>query len=253
MALPILGTYFITACAMTMARNPSAGTVAELGFLAASVGVLLVAAQIADAMFADAVADTHARTQAHLEMLAKQAAATQAFREFRLRISDVRHRVVPLLLELSRGAPLDPPLRRRARVESQRIRGLLSQQSAREHALLSALRPALDQATHRDVDVAVDVQSGLPTIGTAEVARLAHRISQILDDCTNTVRVVIHSVGEELVVSVVCRRYVGALSDGDMSVDRLEVVKRNDTTWFTIRQPASPLPPDNPLDYDCAS
>ena len=108
-AISIIALNWAGAFTVTFARDPSADTLVALGFLAASLGVLLVAAQVADAMFADAAAETHAQTKADVESLTRQRAIALAHREFRRRIDDVRRSVTPILVKLSRGEPARRP------------------------------------------------------------------------------------------------------------------------------------------------
>ncbi len=254
-AISVVATYWVGASAATFARAPSTDILVALGFIGASLGVLLLAAQVADRMFAEAAADALAQTEAHLDLLVRQRAAAAAHSDFRCRIADVRQRLVPVMLKLSNGEPVDPVLRKRALVESQRIRTLLDQQASREHPLLDAMRPALDTAAHRDVDVTVHVQSGLPTLSEADVEQLVIYISRILGNCTESLRVVLSYIGNEFVVSIVCRGYKGVLNGehGAPEAGTVEVVSHDDATWFTIRHPVTMMSTDQLLDYDCAS
>jgi hypothetical protein len=254
-AISLVATNWAGASAATFARAPSTDILVALGFIGASLGVLLVAAQVADRMFAEAAADALAQAEAHLDLLVRQRAAAAAHIDFRCRIADVRQRVEPVMLKLSNGEPVDPVLRKRALVESQRIRTLLDQQASREHPLLDAMRPALDAATHRDVDVTVHVQSGLPTLGEDDVEQLVKDISRILGNCTESLRVVLSCISNEFMVSIVCRGYNGVLNGehGAPKAGSVEVVSHDDATWFTIRHPVPMTSTDQLLDYDCAS
>jgi hypothetical protein len=251
-SISVVAVNWACASAATFAYGPSVNT---LGFIGASLGVLLVAAQVADKMFAEAAADTRAQTEAHLDLLVRQRAAAAAHADFCRRIADIRQRVVPLLEKLSNGEPVDPVLQRRAVVESRRIRTLLDQESSREHPLLQALRPALDAATHRNVDVTVHAQSDLPILADADVDELAQVISKIVGDCTETLRVVMSCVADEFVVSIVCRGYTGDFEDmhDALTAASLEVISHHDTTWFTIDHAVPKTPADHLLNYDCAS
>ena len=254
-SISVLALYWTCTSAATFARVPTEDTLVALGFIGATIGVLLVSAQVADRVFAEAAADAHAQTEAHLDLLVRQRAATAAHSDFRRRVADIRQRVVPFLVKLSNGVPVDSMLRQRALVESRCIRTLLDQQTSGEHLLLQALRPALDDAIQRNVDVTVHVQSGLPTLNEADVNRLALVVSQIMGNCTQALRFVLSCVGDELIVSVVCRGYRGELDgtpDGPTAAN-VDVVSHDDATWFTIRHRLPTPTPDERLDYDGAS
>jgi hypothetical protein len=202
--------------------------------------VLLVAAQLADRMFTDAVTDTQVQTTAYLDVLAQERTAAEADDEFRRGVADIRRNAVPLLETLTRGEPIDPTLRHRARIQSLRIRTFLDQQSPSEHQLLRALRPVLDSATFRGVDVNVHVQSDAPALGEGDVERLIHPISHILENSTEGVRMVLATIDTDFVVSLVargCKIDMAGLDgeDGEaMSRTALDVVRRGDTMWVTI-------------------
>jgi histidine kinase/DNA gyrase B/HSP90-like ATPase len=254
-AISVLAVYWTGTCAATFARVPTADTLVTLGLIGASLGVLLVSAQVADRVFAKAAADARAQTEAHLDLLVRQRAAAAAHSDFRRRVADIRQRVVPFLVKLSNGDPVDSRLRQRALVESRSIRTFLDQQASGEHPLLQALRPAMDAAIQRNVDVTVHVESGLPTLTEADVNRLAPVVAQIFGNCTQTLRFVLTCVGDELIVSAVCRGYRGepeGTPDAPPAAN-LDVVSHDDATWFTIRHRLPNPTPNERLDYDCAS
>jgi hypothetical protein len=230
----IIGANAAAACVVTFARYPSVDLLVGLGFVAASPGVLLIASLVAERMFDEAVTSTDRRTQASLDSVARQQATVQGLREFRRRIAGVRDNVVPILVALSRVAPIDQALRQRAQVESQRIRTLLDQQL--EHPLVYALRPTLDAAGRNNADVVVHVQPDLPTLRNSQVADATRVVSQVLNRRAAAIRLVVATVGTEFVVSVVCRGYVGDLEFGDADIarGRLEVLQSGDTVWVTI-------------------
>ncbi|WP_457143581.1 sensor histidine kinase [Mycobacterium sp. URHB0021] len=232
-AFAVIGANSAGAFAVTLARAPSAETAVMLGFWAASLAVLLVAAQMADLMFADAVTDTQLQTTARLDMLAHQRIAADADDEFRRGVADIRRNAVPLLAALTRGEPVDPILRHRARIESLRIRAFLDYQSTSEHPLLRAIRPALEAATYRGVEVSVHVQSDAPAPDEDGVERLVLSISDILENSTEGFRMVLTTAESDLVVSLVAR---GCESDMTSMDGDEEVVRRGDTLWVTIRR-----------------
>ncbi len=231
-AFAVIGANSAGAFAVTLARAPSAETAVMLGFWAASLAVLLVAAQVADRMFADAVTDTRLQTTVHLDLLAHERTAAEADDEFRRGVADIRRNAVPLLAALTRGEPIDPALQHRARIESLRVRAFLDHQSTSEHPLLRAIRPALDAATYRGVDVSVHVQSDAPALDEDGVERLIHPIAHILENSTEGIRLVLTAVDSALVVSLVAR---GCESDMTSIEGDGEVVRRGDTLWVTIR------------------
>jgi hypothetical protein len=253
-AIAILGANWVLACAVTFAREPSASILYSLGFLGAYLVVMQVFAQVANAMIVDAASATRAETQARLDLLTRQRVAAALQAESRQRYTDLRRSLIPLLTKLSRGKPVDAGLQRLARAELQRIRTLLDRASAFDHPLLHALRPAVDAATNRNVEVDVQVHSKLPDLGQADIEQLAEAISHLLDKCTVGARLVLTTASKELIVSVVGRGHTSGPDDGEPTagIGAHEVVSLNGTTWLTIRHPLPNAGSDDSLTYDHA-
>jgi signal transduction histidine kinase len=253
-AIAILGANWVVACAVTLAREPSARILVSLGFLGSYVVVMQAFAQVANAMIMHAASATHAETQARLELLTRQRVAAALQAEYRQRYADLTRSVIPLLTKLSRGRPVDAGLRQQARAESQRIRTLLDRASAFDHPLLHALRPTVDAATNRNVEVDVQVHSKLPDLGQADIEQLTEAISHILDKCKVGARLVLTTASKELIVSVVGRGHTSGPDDEEptVGIGTHEVVTLNGTTWLTIRHPLPTAGSDDILTYDHA-
>jgi hypothetical protein len=251
-AIGILGANWVAACAVTLAREPSARILVSLGFLGSYVVVMQAFAQVANAMIVDAASAAQAETQARLDLLTRQRVAAALQAEYRRRSADLRRSVIPLLTRLSRGRPIDAGLRQQARAELQRIRTLLDRARAFDHPLLHALRPAVDAATDRNVDVDVQVQSKLPDLGEAVIEQLTEAISHLLDNCSDGARLVLTSTSKELIVSVVCHGHTAGPDDEEptVGIGTHEVVTLSGTTWLTIRHPLRIARSDDILTYD---
>jgi hypothetical protein len=252
-AIAILAANWVGACAVTLARDPSARLVVGLLLLGGHFLVVQIFAQIAHTVTVDAAAATHAKRQAHFDRLTRERVAAALDAGFQRRYADVRRSVVPLLTKLSRGEPIDSTLRQRARAECQRIRTLLDQPCAVDHPLLRALRSAVNAAAKRNVDVDVHVQSEPPELPEADVEQLSEVISHMLEKCTAAVRLVLTTIGDEFIISVVCRghTYVGEFAGANLTTanGKFEIVTREDTTWLTISHQIQAAPSDDILDY----
>jgi hypothetical protein len=251
-AIAILGANWVAACGVTLAREPSATIIVSLGFLGSYVVVMQAFGQVANAMIVDAAWATQAETQARLDLLTRQRVAAALQAEYRRRSADLRRSVIPLLTKLSRGRPIDAGLRQQARAELQRIRTLSDRARAFDHPLLHALRPAVDAATDRNVDVDVQVHSKLPDLGEAVIEQLTEALSHLLDNCTDGARLVLTSTSEELIVSVVCHGHTAGPADEEptVGIGAHEVVTLSGTTWLTIRHPLPIARSDDILTYD---
>ena len=76
-----------------------------------------------------------------------------------------------LLVALADGAPADNAVQRRAQLEYQRLRALFDQSSSFDHALLRELRPVVDAAQNRGIDVSITAERTLPAISDTEIGR----------------------------------------------------------------------------------
>lgn len=253
-AITILGANWVLACAVTFAREPSGTILISLGFLGACLLVMQAFAQAANAIIVGAAYATHTETQARLDLLTEQRVAAALQAEDRRRYADLRRSVIPLLTKLSRGSPVDAALRRQARAELQRIRTLLNRASTFDHRLLHALRPAVDAATSRNVEVDVQVRSKLPDLAQADIEQLTEAISRTLDKCTVGARIVLTNTSNELIASVVCRGHTAVPEDEESTpgVGTHEVVNLGGYTWLTIRHPLPATGSDDIVAYDHA-
>jgi len=254
-SIAILSVNWVAAYAVTLAQDPPIRILVGLLLLGAHLVVVQVLAQIAHAVIVDAAASAHAERQAHLDAVTREQVGAALDAGFQRRYADVRRSVIPLLTRLSRGEPIDTVLRQQARAQCQRIRTLLDQPHAVEHPLLCALQPAVTAAVNRNVNVDVHVQSELPELAEADAEQLIEAISRLMRECTAAVRIVLTTMDNELIVSVVCRGhdYNGnkGWSRGVTATDgKVEIVKRNDTTWLTIRHQIRQASPDDVLEYD---
>jgi hypothetical protein len=253
-AIAILCANWVAACAVTLARDPSARIFVSLGFLGAYIVVMQAFAQVANVMIMQAASATNAEMQARLDELTRQRVAAALQGEYPRRYADLRRGVIPLLTMLSRGRPVDSGLRQQARAELHRIRTLLDRSSAFDHPLLQALRPIVDAATNRNVDVDVQVPSKLPDLREADIEKLTEAISHLLDKCTVGARLVLTTARKELIVSIVGRGHTPQPDDEKptVGIGTHEVITLNGTTWLTIRHPLPAAASDDILTYDHA-
>ena len=90
--------------------------------------------------------------------------------DYRRRYAQLVDNVQPLLERSSSGSTVDSDLQRAARAESRRLRALFDQATTFDHPLLLHLRPAVDAAEDRQVDVGVDINGELPDLTTDEIS-----------------------------------------------------------------------------------
>lgn len=120
---------------------------------------------------------------------------------------------------------------------------------------MTALQPALDAAARRNVEVDVHVEPDLPVLPKDDVAHLTQVVSGVLKRRATAARLVLATVGSEIVVSIVCRGYdeeVVLGGDNGNARGRLEVLQRGGTVWVTVRYQV-PTTPAGDVHYEFAA
>jgi hypothetical protein len=228
---------WVLGAAVELTRAPSAEHVVNIGLGVASIlGVQLFAFTFT-ALMSDAAADAQAETEAHQILIRRDRVAQAVRAEYRQNYATLVDNVVPLLETLSRGVA-DDDVQRRARAESRRLRVLFDQAAVFDHALLRRLRPVVNEATSRQIDVAVDVAGELPELTAAEIDALIAPLVQVLQEATSSARVVVCTTSGECCISIVCDQISDADSLGARlrrDGDGLDVVAAGDTVWVLVR------------------
>ncbi|WP_250160728.1 ATP-binding protein [Mycobacterium senriense] len=236
----LLVGYWVLGAGVELSRAPSAEHVVNIGLGAASIlGVQLFALAFT-ALMSDAAADAQAETEAHHRLIRRDRVAQAVRVEYRQHYATLVDNVVPLLETLSRGGAVDDDVRRRARAESRRLRVLFDQAAVFDHALMRRLRPAVNEAAFRQIDVAVGVAGELPELTDAEIDALVAPLVQVLQEATSSARVVVCTTSGECCASIVCDQ----ISDADSLNARLrcdaddvdvDVVAAGQTVWVLVR------------------
>lgn len=239
LAAALLCLYWIAMAAFTLARDPSAQLMVNVGLGTASVLTVQLFALLFYGLIRDAAHDARAQTDARLQSTARDRinAALQA--EYRRRYADLAARIRPLLITLSQAAPLDTALRRRAQTEHQRLRALFDQSASFDHPLLGVLRPLIDAAECRRVDVSVHVDGPLPPIDSCEVQLLVDALGHALRSAATSARITLTSSRRGIEASITATGVLSAQSAAQINHeghDVLEVTTLEDRFWLTIRR-----------------
>jgi hypothetical protein len=144
----------------------------------------------------------------------------------------------PILQALCAREPVDEAMRTRAQSEYQRLRNLFDQSRTFDHPLLRRLRPHIDKAQARGVDVSVHVDGVLPALIPADAEQLAAPLSHSLAATASAARITFSGSITGIEASIVCRglRHGHAWTyDNAQASAQLEFTTMADTTWVTIR------------------
>lgn len=189
-----------------------------------------------DGLMRDAAADVHAEVEAHKQLIVAGTVARAVAVEYRRRYAGLIDAVVPLLEELAASGHAHAALRRSARAESRRLRALFHQSRTFDHPVMQHLRPAVDAAEARHVDVTMEVSGVLPEIGPDDLHRLLAPLRSALSADMSSAHVVLSAVADGLSLSVVCRGVedpdgTTSLIDDQPDVD---TVVLEDVVWIVV-------------------
>ncbi|MHA7666784.1 sensor histidine kinase [Mycolicibacterium sp. HS_4_1] len=223
-----------------LVRDPSTQNVIAVGYGAASILLVQTRALLFDKLIRASAAAADAEIDGRKRILASARIADAVQAEYTRRYADLADTIAPLLRALAAGAPADAVMQRQAQIEYQRLRALFDQSSPVEHTLLRELRPVVDAAQDRGVDVSVTAERALPAISNAAARRLALLTDQALGATTGTARITLTTDSNALELSVLCQgtrhfNTASVLDAGD--VGDSEVTTLDDAIWITVRHP----------------
>lgn len=230
----VLVLFWLLGAAVQFARNPGTATLVNLAFGTASILAVQLFALMFNWLMRGAALDAAAETAARQQLIARDEVAKALRAEYQRRYAEVVGNVVPLLQRLAHGESIGERLQRSARTESRRLRALFDHAAIFENPLMRALRPLVDAAEAREVDVSVDVVGELPILGESQIAGLLAPVDMVLEAATVTARIVVNGAPEEVGVSVVVSGPdpVAALPMRGSDVD---VLVGEDAVWVVSR------------------
>lgn len=201
-------------------------------------------ALIFNGLMRDAALDIAGETQEHQRLVTRDRVTTALRDEYHRRYATIVDNVVPLLSALARGAGVDTDIQSRARAECRRLRALFDQANTFDHALMRRIRPVIDAAEDRGVDVVTEVAGALPDLEEAHLLdAVVSPVAQVLAHADSYARLILSTADGQLEASVVI--------DTGTSTDELskalpdtEIVHDGAALWCLIRSGvASATPP----------
>ncbi|WP_071288814.1 sensor histidine kinase [Mycolicibacterium llatzerense] len=223
-----------------LVRDPSTQNVIAVGYGAASILLVQTRALLFDKLIRASAAASDAEIDGRKRILASTRIAAAVQAEYKRRYADLAETIAPLLRALADGAPVDAAMQRQAQIEYQRLRALFDQSPSFEHTLLRELRPVVDAAQDRGVDVSVTAERALPAISDAAVRRLAQLTNQALRATTGTARITLTAEPNALNLSILCHHVPDsdtAMRLDDEDVGEVVVTTLDESVWITVRQP----------------
>lgn len=236
--IALLAGFWVLNSAVAVSRDPSAAMLVNVGLGTASILGVQLFALVFNGLMRDAAAVVEAETQAHRRLLTRDRITQTLHTEYQRRYAGIVDGVVPLLKALARGDQVDSTMQRRARAECRRLRTLFDQAGAFDHPLMQRIRPLIDDAEARDLDVVVDVSGSLPHLDDDQITAVVTPLTELLDHASTSVRMVLAGADDQVEVSVV----VDTTSDAPLhALGAAEVIVSGTELWCLIRT-AVPTP-----------
>lgn len=237
-AAGLLLVYWCVPAVVALARDPSTYTLVNIGLGTASILTVQLCVLLIYGLLADAATAAHAETTRGIQLLAEDRVTQALTAEYNRRYAQLIANVVPLLEHLCTQQPSDESFRRSARVECQRMRVLFDQSASFDHPLLQQLRPAIDDAESRQVDVSVHIDGAMPSLDQTAIDRVVGVLAYALELSHTSARIALASDDRGLTASIVCPEIDDAERLPDLlpeGADDLELTIAGDMAWLTIR------------------
>lgn len=239
----ILTGFWLAAGAAEIWRYPTGDALVNIGLGTASILGVQLFALMFDGLMRDAATDMHADVAAHRRLVVAERVARAVAEDNRRRYATLIANVVPLLQRLGDGEPVTESMQREARAESRRLRALFDQSTTFTHPVMRRLRPVIDAAEARGVDVTVDTGSDLPPLDGAVVDALAVPVETALAADIASAHLVLGAAGDSVSLSVVCRGVVDpSVLAAAETVRDSDVVVTDDTVWLIVERSRAATP-----------
>ncbi|QEN11955.1 sensor histidine kinase [Mycolicibacterium sp. ELW1] len=236
----ILIAYWAVGGGVEFISNPTDATLVNIGLGSASILGVQLFALVFNGLMRDAAAAAEVEVNAYKRLALRDSLERALRAEYQGRYAQLVDNVVPLLQALSDGALVDERLQARARAESRRMRALFDQAATFDHPFMQAVRPLVDGAETRQVEVTVDLTGELPEIPAADVDALLRPVAELIASTGDSARIVLTCSLKQVSVSAVCRgttcvpRFVK-----DPRVE-ITTVDADDMVWLLVQRVPSP-------------
>lgn len=227
--------YWVLNSAVVVVRDPSAAMLVNVGLGTASILAVQLFAFVFNGLMRDAAAVVEAETRAHRRLLTRDRISQALRTEYQRRYATIVDNVVPLLEALTRGDPVDADLQRRAQAECRRLRALFDQAGTFDHPLTQRIRPLIDAAEDRRLDVALDLSGSLPDLDEDRVTEVLTTLAAVLELASTTVRMVLTGSDDGVEISIVIDIDTATGSDLSAGLGGAEVVVSGRELWCLLR------------------
>lgn len=233
----VLVGYWTLGAAVEFVCRPEAAVLVNIGLGTASILSVQLFALLFNGLARDASVEAESEQRLHQRLLARERVSQAVIVEHQRRYARLVDNVMEVLRELSESGRVSEDLRRRARVESRRLRALFDQAATFEHPLMQHVRRIVDATEAGGADVTIDLAGELPSLAVDDICGLVAPVSRIAAHACTSVRLVVTGAPDEVSISLVCDGIdPDATPTDELDCDgRAEVITSGDTVWVLVR------------------
>lgn len=228
--------YWLAGALAQLCSTHSVAALVNIGLGTASILAVQLFALAFNGLIRDAADDAEAEVRSTKQLALRDRLERALHDEYRERYADLFSSILPLLRELSEGGRVDGRVRSAARKESRRLRALIGQSKIFVHPMMGAIRPEIDEAEKRGVDVKFSFSGSLPDVPPNVIDEILEIIGLALKRAGTAARITIHAGSEEVLVSIVCSDAPNDPFPAEASASvKVEVIDSASTQWILIR------------------
>ncbi|OJZ65924.1 hypothetical protein BRW64_10945 [Mycolicibacterium diernhoferi] len=237
-AAGVLLTFWLGTAIMNFVHEPGIATAYNLSLYTAGIVVVQIFVLAFPVLLRDANATAAEEIRDRWAKDSQRRITEALHDDYVRRTSKLIRGVFPLLQSLSTGT-MDADIRRRARIESRRLRLYIFQARTSAHPLITDLQPAIDDADERGVVVSLNADDNLPRLDREERRRLLEPIESTLERAVDYARIGLTVVPGELIASIICDDPGTPVQPrpGDTDEPRIEVTEIGGAVWISVHHP----------------
>ncbi|WP_395308213.1 ATP-binding protein [Mycobacterium sp. AMU20-3851] len=237
-AVGVLIAFWLGTAIMNFVHHPVMATAYNLALYTAGIVVVQIFVLAFPVLLRDANATAAEEIRDRWAKDSQRRITEALHDDYVRRTSKLIRGVFPLLQALSTGA-MDADLRRRARIESRRLRLYIFQARTFANPLISELQPAIADADERGVVVSLNADDNLPRLDREQRRRLLEPIESTLERAVEYARIGLTVVPGELIASIICDDAGSPVQPQPGTADepRIEVTEIPGAVWISAHHP----------------
>jgi signal transduction histidine kinase len=225
--------FWLGAAILTFVRRPGIDMAFNLALYTAGIALVQMFALAFPELLRNATVAAAEELRQRWAMADRHRIAEALHDDYVRRTSKLIRGVFPLLQTLSTGT-LDAETRKRARLESRRLRLYIFQSRTFSHPLVAELRTAVDAADRRGVIVTMNADNDLPQLDEDTRRQILAPLREALAHAGERAKIGLTVAGGELIASIICDTAGPAPAPPAHADPRIEVTAIGDTVWISV-------------------